>query len=298
MLALAALATGGWWYTTAGQVKPDKGKAENAKIAVSKTAEAFVKAFDAGDAKAVAALWTAEGELVGADGEQMRGRKAIEESYIAFFKENPKAKAEVSITSIKLQGRHTATEEGKLTVTRPGDKEPSVSFYTALHVLDEDGWRMASVRESAPAAADMVSLAAIEWLIGDWAAKAGDAEARISFAWDENKAFIVGKYSLRKKGKVLSSGTQMIGKGTEGELRSWQFDNTGAVGEWAWWRDGEKWQINSSETLPGGGELVGVHLLTPLGKNQFLWQTVERALGEVELPDLPPLKVERVKAGK
>jgi hypothetical protein len=204
----------------------------------------------------------------------------------------------VNVTAVRLLGRHTATEEGTMTVTVPGRPAPSVSRYTALHVKDDDGWRMASVREYLPPAHELVSLKDVEWLVGDWAAKSGETELKLSYAWDEGKTFLNGRYTLTRGGKPVMSGTQKVGKGTAGQLRSWQFDKTGEASEWAWWPDAGKWLVDSADELPGGGQQTAVHLLTPLGKDAFLWQTLERWIDDVELPALPPLKVERVKASK
>src|SRR5260370_25024810 len=73
--------------------------------AVRKTADAFTKAFNAGDAQAVAAFWTKDGEFVGADGDTLRGRHEIEKSYAEFFKSNPKAAIAVNIPSVRLLAR-------------------------------------------------------------------------------------------------------------------------------------------------------------------------------------------------
>src|SRR6185503_5112452 len=100
LLALVALGVFGLYRGTADD-RP-AAKSDAAEPAVRATAEAFVKAFNAADPKAVAALWTADGELIEASGEALRGRKAIQESYVAFFKDHPKAKAEVSVTSVRL----------------------------------------------------------------------------------------------------------------------------------------------------------------------------------------------------
>jgi uncharacterized protein (TIGR02246 family) len=94
-----------------------KDKTSDDEAAVRKTADAFAKAFDKGDAKAVAALWTEQGEFVGPDGETLRGRKEIEKGYAEFFEKNPKAKLELRIESIRLLGKHTALEEGSVRVT-------------------------------------------------------------------------------------------------------------------------------------------------------------------------------------
>jgi uncharacterized protein (TIGR02246 family) len=46
--------------------------------AIRETAEAFTSAFNKGDAKAVAALWTTAGEYIDETGLETRGRDAIE----------------------------------------------------------------------------------------------------------------------------------------------------------------------------------------------------------------------------
>lgn len=69
----------------------DKAAASREAAAVRKTAEQFNEAFNRGDAKAVAAFWTKDGEYVGPDGEAVRGRQALEKAYADFLKKNPSA---------------------------------------------------------------------------------------------------------------------------------------------------------------------------------------------------------------
>src|SRR5262249_28046263 len=122
--ALAALlvvsAVTGWLCHSLGQ---DKGQppAKDVKTpesadeaAVRKTAQEFARAFNKGDAKAMAALFTKDAEYDGPDDEPIRGRDALEKAYAEFFKKNPKATIDVKIESIRLIGRHTAVEEGSL----------------------------------------------------------------------------------------------------------------------------------------------------------------------------------------
>ena len=204
----------------------------------------------------------------------------------------------MKITSLRPLARQTYFEEGQLTVTIPGEPEPSLSRYTAVHVLTEEGWKMASVREFPASLAERVSLEDLKWLLGDWTAKVGPNELRLTYAWDETKTFIRGTYRLTNAGKTQMQGTQLIGKGHAGELRSWQFDSTGATGEWAWWRESTEWTIEATETLPNGATLSSLFHLVPLNADAFLWHSTQRELDESQLPDLPPLKVERVKSGK
>jgi uncharacterized protein (TIGR02246 family) len=292
LAALAALAVLGWWYRSAAQDRSDP------EAEVRKTGQEFVTAFNKGDARAVAALWTKDAEYTGPDGEVLRGRDAIEKDYAAFFKKNPKAVLQVHIDSVRLLGRHTALEEGRLQLKLAGDREPSASRYSVLHVHEEDGWRMASVHEWAPNPAQEVALKDVEWLVGDWAAKSDEGELTISYAWDEDRAFLRGRYTLKKDGKVFSSGTQMIGKDPSGGLRSWLFDRSGTYGESAWTRDGQRWVLEAAGTLPDGSTVTAVNLLVPLGKDAFTWQSVERTAVGTALPDTVPLKVTRVKADR
>jgi len=50
------------------------------EAAITKTAEAFVEAFQKGDPKAVAAFWTPDGDYVDPNGRVLQGRQAIEKT--------------------------------------------------------------------------------------------------------------------------------------------------------------------------------------------------------------------------
>lgn len=102
-------------------VKAAPEKAGTPEEAIRAQAQAYAKAFNARDAKALDSLWTTEGELITEDGEELRGRAAIEAAYVALFKTEKKAQAEVKITSLRPLARQTYLEEGQLKVTLPGE---------------------------------------------------------------------------------------------------------------------------------------------------------------------------------
>jgi uncharacterized protein (TIGR02246 family) len=303
VLAVAWLVAGGTsGVRTQDQVSskaPVGGTQDSPEMAaVRKTAEAFVKAFNAGDAKAVAGFWAPEGEYVGPDGEELRGRDAIEKSYIEIFQKHPKARMEIDVGSVRMLGRHTALEEGTVKVYLPGETEAGATRYTALHVHDDDGWRLASVREWVPDPAELVSLQDLAWLVGTWVAKGKDDEVRVTYAWDEDRTTLHGRYVVKKDGKEVSSGTQVIGKDPAQGLRAMLFDKHGAFGESVWSRDGSRWIVASNGSLPNGSEVLATNIVIPMGKDAFTWQSVERTADGVALPDLPPVRVTRVQATK
>ena len=262
-----------------------------------KTAE-FAAAFNKGDARAAAGFWMRDGEFIGPDGNTLRGRRAIEKGYAEFFKKNPKARLELHVESLRLFGHHAALEAGTVALRLPGTRQLAESRYSALHVRDEDGWHMASVHEWTPDPAELVSLRDLEWLVGEWVGKSGGTEVRTRYAWDEDKAFLHCRYTLKKDGKVVASGLQVIGKDPAGGLRSWQFDRSGRFGESSWSRDGDRWVIEANGTLPDGSEMHAVNVLIPHGKDAFTWQPGEYTASGVPLSDMPPLKVTRVKADR
>ena len=47
--------------------------------------------------------------------------------------------------------------------------------------------------------------------------------------------------------------------------------------------------------LVDGGELTATNLLTPIDKDTFTWQSTARTLDGESLPNIPPVKVTRVK---
>jgi uncharacterized protein (TIGR02246 family) len=262
-----------------------------------RTAE-FAAAFNKGDAKQTAGFWMPDGEFIGPDGNTLRGRKAIEKGYAEFFKKNPKATLELHTQSVRAFGHHAALEAGTLKLRLPGKRQPAESRYSVLHVRDEDGWHMASVHEWTPDPAELVSLRDLEWLVGEWVGKEGGTEVRTRYAWDEDRAFLHCRFTIKKDGKVVASGLQVIGKDPAVGLRSWQFDRSGRFGQSFWSRDGDRWVIEANATLPDGRETHAVSVLIPRGKDAFTWQLGEYTAAGVSLSGTPPLKVTRVKGGQ
>jgi uncharacterized protein (TIGR02246 family) len=278
----------------AGQPKAAAPAADDA--AIRKTVQQFEEAFNKRDAKGVAAHWTEAGELTDTDGSVVRGRDELEKMYAAAFAVAPKAKGKIEVEAVRSLGRNLVSTEGLLKYT-PAEGQPTVTTrYTALHVREGDHWLTASVREWVPDTAATDKLTDLEWLIGDWEAKRDGRDVRTSYAWGDEKAYIVCTFRVTEKEKVIASGTEVLAKDpTSGLIRGWLFDRSGAVAEANWSRDGQQWVVEISGTVADGTELEATNAVVPNGPDAFSWVSVERLSGGKPLPTDAPLKVTRVK---
>ena len=260
--------------------------------AIRKGSADFIKLVEKGDAKAVAAAWTEDGEYIDDDGTTLRGRAAIEAAYAKAFAKKKNTKVEITIESIRFPSKDTAIEEGYAKSYRGDADHPTCSRYSVLHVREGGKWLMAVLREWPD---EGVSLRDLDWLIGTWESKTEDTVVRTVYTWDATKNSIRCQITVKAPGKNIS-GTQVILKDPRsGQLRSWIFDDDGGFGDGAWTRDGKRWVIEATGVQADGGELTATNIMTPVDKDTFTWQSTERTLDGEELANIPPTKVTRVK---
>lgn len=253
----------------------------------------FEAAFEARDAEALASHWTARGEYLGEGGERIRGRDALLAGFSAFFDATPELTAEVRPGSLRFLSDGIAIEEGTVAVRRgPAEPETEAS-YTALFVREGGRWLMAQLEETAGGDPSVEDL---DWLVGEWRSAVGEAaEIRTTYEWAPGKAFLQAQFTLKEQELDLG-GTQVIGVDPEtGALHSWTFEAGGGIGEADWYPDGDHWVLEAAGTLTDGRTLFETNILRRIDDDTFTWQSTGRLLDDVELPDLPPVKVTRVK---
>jgi uncharacterized protein (TIGR02246 family) len=262
------------------------------ETAIRKATADLSAAIEKGDAKAIAALWTEEGELIGEDGTALRGRTALEAAYVQHLTKDPRTKVELSIDSIRFVARDSAIVEGHAQSQKGKADQPSSSRYSVLRVRENGTWLIALLREWPD---EGVTLRDMEWLIGTWTAKTDGGEISTTYEWDEAKKFIRCRFTVKHKENALS-GTQLIGRDPRtGNLRSWLFESDGGFGEAEWSWDGKRWIQEATGVREDGGESTATNILTPLDKNSFTWQSIDRTEDGADVPNIPPVKVTRVK---
>jgi len=293
VIAILALAS-----PARGADKRDAGNPAESEIRA--TADAFVKAFNAGDAKAIGALWAPNAEYTDESGQSILGRVAIEKEYAAVFKQRLGAVMTVKIESIRFPAPDIAIEKGVARVKSPGGIADTAARYTVVHAKRDGKWTMVLGRD-APfvAASNEDDLKDLEWLIGDWTPEAKDLPLRLRFEWMAQRNFIKNTYTVMRDGKSTLTGGQIIGWNPKlGRIVSWHFDAQGGFGEDVWTKDGKKWVIEAKGTLRDGSESTAVNIVTPVDTNSFIWQSVRRTLDRVGLPDTAAVKIVRAQAAK
>jgi uncharacterized protein (TIGR02246 family) len=296
--------------TTALAQKPTVGTSQNAKAAaktssppqaadeqaIRTASDAFAKAYNAHDPKAIAALFAPDGELVDSEGNAESGRAAVERVFTAVFDEFPEAAMSIDVTSVRFPSTYLAVEDGLATVVlEPGGKaEPN--RYTATHMKYQDGnWRFVAVRDlqsGAPSAAE--ELEQLAWMIGDWVDESPDSLNVTSFQWTDNHRYILGQFTIRVAGQPVMSGSQRIAWDPMAKtLRNWVFDSEGGFAAGVFARGQDRWMIKQSGVTRDGERVSATNTITRLSKDRFSWESRDRTQGGEPLPDVGPVTVVR-----
>ncbi len=126
-----------------------------------------------------------------------------------------------------------------------------------------------------------------------------DQGLRIKFEWLADRNFIRNLYTVVKDGKSTLTGGQIIGWDPRlGKIVSWHFDAQGGFGHDVWTKEGAKWVIHAKGTLRDGSDSDAVNFITQIDANRYTWQSVNRTLDGVQLPDVGPITIERMSAKK
>jgi uncharacterized protein (TIGR02246 family) len=274
----------------------DKAKEE---AALRKTAEAFVEAFNKGDAKALAAFFTDDGDMIDQEGHPVKGRKAIEQAYTKLFADTKGAKLFITITSVRVARPDLALEDGFTEVVPADGGPPSSARYTVVHVKQEGKWMLESVREAIAVPPNNTErLEDLAFLIGEWTEdvdKGGNAKA--SYSWDEQKNFILNTFDVTAKDVSIAGGLQYIGYDAAAKKpRAWSFLFNGGFAEGVWTKDGDnKWKIAVTGTGREGKTATATNVFTKIDDDHFSFQFTDRVIDGKPLPDDKPVKMKRVK---
>ena len=263
--------------------------------AIRTGSQAFVDAFNRADAKAVAMLWTADGDYIDDAGRRFQGRAAIEKEYADFFNEHRGVKIRIVIESLRLIGGGAAVEDGRAILEPAPAGAPATTKYTAVHVKDGGQWLMSTVRDTRLEGPSVYgNIADLEWLIGTWTAEEHGVKSESVCRWVANKSYVERSYTTTQPDGTVSSGVQIIGWNPErGRVQSWNFSADGghAVGIWTPRERG--WAAEVRGVTGDGSVTAAVNVLTRLDDNAYAWQSVQRSVAGQSLPDSDEIVLKR-----
>ncbi|MGD9720771.1 MAG: SgcJ/EcaC family oxidoreductase [Pirellulales bacterium] len=256
-------------------------------------AEAYTKAYNAHDAKAIAALFTPEAQIVDRAGDTIQGRDAIELVFAGLFAEYPQARTTLAIKGIRFLNAGLAVENGIANVALVPGEAPEPNDYVVLHVKQDGKWLMVSAHDmpsdSAPPEAHLKQL---EWLVGEWVDESPESIVFTNYRWDEGKHFILSEFSINIAGKAVMNGTQRIGwDPLEKVIRSWTFDSQGGFSEGVYSRDGQSWVIKMTGVTHDGKSASATNVITRAGNNTMTWQSRDRVVGGEPQSDIAEVTV-------
>jgi len=290
--------------------------------AIRAAAKDYERALDRGDGRAMAAFWTADGDIVDDHGQVQKGRE------VAAATTTPRddaiqPKIEIREKSLRFLSADVAVEDGTVAVTPPGAATSSTGWFTALWVKADGGWKLAGLRESRiESPADAPKLADLEWMVGEWTAveehpdrgddldttgakagrqapatprpaAAGRPTIDVSVRWDVGHAFLLREMTITAPAAETEGERpavrlmQRIGwDPLSRQIRSWSFSSDGGHGEGAWTRDGDVWIARTTAVLPDGTQTSSINIYSADGPDRCVWRSVPTHIGGEQMPQV------------
>jgi uncharacterized protein (TIGR02246 family) len=254
--------------------------------ALQSVTQAYVRAYNAGDAHALASLFTDDAEMIDEHGDRLRGRATIETVFAAMFRERPGATISITPVSLRAIAPDVAEEEGQNHV-KVGEEGPSTRHYTVVYVKQGDRWRYSKAREEHERGlGPHQRLQELEWLVGEWTDESPDSVVRVNCRWTEDGNFLLRDFRVQVQGKSVMTVSERIGwDPATRQIRSWVFDSEGGHGTGLWSRAGNEWVIKSTGVMPDGRTATATHTLTRVNPQSARWTSVERTVGDRIVPD-------------
>jgi uncharacterized protein (TIGR02246 family) len=261
-----------------------RGRSEDEK-AIRAIDEQFVRDYNRGDSKALAALFTDDAEAIEAEGDRYQGRGLIERRFADTFAASPGVRIAIETGSIRFLSPDVAKEEGS-TLISPTKDTHLARPYTVLFVKRGGQWRISSVREDPdPMVRPHDRLKDLEWMIGDWVDEGSDSEVRVNCRWSERGNFLMRTFTDKRRGKAVMTVSQRIGWDPLAHcFRSWEFDSEGGFGEGTWSRDGERWVVKHRGIRPEGVAGSSTNIMVRERPDMVRWSSIDRVLGDESVP--------------
>lgn len=302
--------------------------------AIRAAIRSYADAFERGDGKALANLWTPDGDIVDDEGRILNGRETVGQITPA-TNDAPRPSFRIEQTNLRQLATDVAIEDGTVEVTPPGATTPLSGWFSAIWVRQEGAWRLAGLRESRISSPnDSPRLAQLDWMVGDWTvtethpdhaptsggpvssdqpAGEGRPSIEVSVRWNSTRTFLMREMTIggRAAGTAaadtssLDDGdglpalhiTQRIGwDPLSRQIVSWVFGSDGSHGEATWTRDGDTWIARTMAVMPDGTQTSFLNIYTYDGGDRCTWRSVPTHVGGEHAPHVTMTMTRRNRA--
>jgi uncharacterized protein (TIGR02246 family) len=268
------------------------------QTAIAAVDRAYEAAFEKGDAKAIADLFTEDAEFTTDNGRTVSGRAAIQELSRTAFLANKGAKLAIETGAVRLLAPGVVVQKGSTSVTSK-DGETSGATYTAVLVQKDGKWKYSEIIETPQAdVTPQERLSELAWLVGDWQEvdKSSGLTIRSKFDWARGGNFLTRNVTVKQGEEVTLEGWQVIGwDPLEERIRSWTFDTEGGWSVGIWIRDGKRWLMREEGVNPEGDRTAADNTISQLGNDRLTWESFNRTLNGTPQPSLDKIEITRVK---
>ena len=252
------------------------------------SAAAFEAAYNAADAKLIAAQFTENAEVVDDEGAVIQGRANIEARFAELFEEFPKARIRVELSSLRQLGPDLAIEDGFSQSTLIPDEPDSRSPYTLVHVKQDGIWLVASVRDFPEEAAGTTAheeLQPLEWLVGDWIDESQDGRVETTCRWSDDGNYLLQDYVVKARQGELRGNQRIAWDPLRRTVRSWAFDQSGAFTEATWTPVEENWILKVEGVTADGQSASATRMVTPITNDAYQLDSANVVVGNQLSPD-------------
>jgi uncharacterized protein (TIGR02246 family) len=256
----------------------------------------YIKAYNAGDAKALAQYFTDDAEYTDENGQLTQGRADIQQLLTDTFSENKGATLDMRMDSVRPLGSDVFQGRGETTVTSPDGQKRS-SSYAVIYGKKDGKWLISNLIEypvADPTPGDQLSQLA--WMIGSWKDRGGSYSVETKADWARGRNFITRNFKVSEGDDVVLEGWQIIGwDPIQKHIRSWIFDSDGGYGQGTWTRDGNRWLVKDTRVQADGDESSSEETITYVDPDHCTYEAANRTLNGDPQPNIDKVDIDRVK---
>lgn len=271
------------------------------RAAIRVATNAYLAALERGDGQALAALWTADGDIVDDEGRVMNGRETV-----GRIDASSKQDVRIGQTNLRFLTADVAMEDGTVEVTPQDSRRPLKGWFSATWLKQDGGWKLAGLRESRIASPhDDVTLDSLSWMVGDWTVvedhpdrepardrRPEGPRIELSVRWNPTRTFLIRELTIAPAqtadggddGKTPAIPplqiTQRIGwDPLSRQLVSWVFGSDGSHGEATWSREDDTWVARTMAVMPDGTQTSSLNIYTYDGGDRCTWRSIPTHVG-------------------